>query len=72
MNRSQGVVVAETSNPEQERFIQAILQGTSELRQSRLEDAMVMPSVYDRESAARLRELRSRSNAHGLAFGHRE
>ncbi|MBI5670932.1 MAG: hypothetical protein HZC41_23310 [Chloroflexi bacterium] len=72
MNRSQGVIVTETSNPEQERFIQAILQGTSELRQSRHEDAMVMPSVHDREAAARLRELRSRSNAQSLAFGYRE
>lgn len=72
MNRSQGVVVADASNPEQERFIQAILQGTSELRQSQTEDVTVMPSIHDREAAARLRELRSRSNAQAFAFGYRE
>lgn len=72
MNRSQGVVVAETSNPEQERFIEAILKGTSELWQTRRDETAVVSSVYDREAAVRLRELRSRSNAYGLAFGHRE
>lgn len=72
MNRSQGVVVAEASNPEQERFIQAILKGTSDLWQTRHDRAADTAAVNDRESAARLRELRSRSDAYGLAFGHRE
>lgn len=72
MNRSQGVLVAESSNPDQGRFIQAILKGTSELWQTRRDETTVVTSVVDREAAVRLRELRSRSNAYGLAFGHRE
>jgi len=72
MNRSTGVVVAETSNPEQERFIEAILKGAATLRQSQHDSSASAPSVYDREATARLRELRFRGNAHALAFGHRE
>lgn len=72
MNRNQGVVVAEPSNPEQQRFIQAILNGASELWQTRRDETTLTSSFNDREAAARLRELRSRSDAYGLAFGHRE
>lgn len=72
MNRSRSVVVAETSNPEQERFIEAILKGAADLQSTRRDDSTLVASVYDREATARLREVRFRANAHGLAFGHRE
>jgi hypothetical protein len=72
MNRNQGIAVAEPAHPDQERFIQAILDGAAELWQNRCEPVDPSASSSDREAAARLRELRSRSTAYGLAFGHRE
>ncbi len=72
MNRSSSVVVAEPANPEHQRFIEAILKGAADLQQPHRDASASTVSVYDREATARLRELRFRSNAHALAFGHRE
>jgi hypothetical protein len=72
MNRGKAAAAAGPSRQDQERFIQAILEGASELGQTRRDPASITPSGDDRESSARLRELRSRSNALALAFGYRE
>jgi hypothetical protein len=56
----------------QERFVQAILELADEVRQTRRERPETNEFVDSRETIERLRELRSRSTAYGLAFGHRE
>lgn len=72
MNRGKAATAVGASRTEQERFIQAVLEGVSDLWKTRHDPASITLVGDDRETSARLRELRSRSNAQALAFGHRE